>query len=50
MAIASCSGAQMILLNSALRAEAKQLARKIEYVEIAHEKDFQDVFADSMMF
>ena len=47
---AACSGAQMILLNSALRAEAKQLACKIEYIEIAHEKDFQDVFADSMAF
>jgi len=47
---AACSGAQMILLNSALRAEAKQLARKIKYIEIAHEPDFQAVFADSMSF
>ncbi|MBA7674952.1 hypothetical protein ES703_83180 [subsurface metagenome] len=47
---AACSGAQMILLNSALRAEAKQLARKIKYIEIAHEPDFQTIFADSMAF
>jgi len=47
---AACSGAQMILLSSALRAEAKQLARKIKYIEIAHEPEFQDVFADSMAF
>jgi uncharacterized 2Fe-2S/4Fe-4S cluster protein (DUF4445 family) len=47
---AACSGAQMILLNSALRAEAKQLARKIEYIEIAHEPDFQVIFAESMFF
>jgi len=47
---AASSGAQMILLNSALRAEAKQLACKIEYVEIAHEPDFQTVFAESMAF
>jgi uncharacterized 2Fe-2S/4Fe-4S cluster protein (DUF4445 family) len=47
---AACSGAQMILLNSALRAEAKQLARKIEYIEIAHEPDFQVIFAESMSF
>jgi uncharacterized 2Fe-2S/4Fe-4S cluster protein (DUF4445 family) len=47
---AACSGAQMLLLNSALRAEAKQLARKIEYIEIAHEKQFADVFAESMAF
>jgi uncharacterized 2Fe-2S/4Fe-4S cluster protein (DUF4445 family) len=47
---AACSGAQMILLNSALRAEAKQLACKIEYIEIAHEPDFQVIFAESMLF
>jgi uncharacterized 2Fe-2S/4Fe-4S cluster protein (DUF4445 family) len=47
---AAASGAEMILLNSALRAEAKRLARKIEYIEIANEPDFQAVFAESMMF
>lgn len=47
---AACSGAQMILLNSALRAEAKQLARKIKYIEIANEAEFQDIFAESMAF
>lgn len=47
---AASSGAQMILLSSALRAEAKRLARKIEYIEIAHEPDFQTVFAESMPF
>ncbi|KKK63909.1 hypothetical protein LCGC14_2989560, partial [marine sediment metagenome] len=29
---------------------AKKLARKIEYIEIANEPDFQDVFAESMRF
>lgn len=47
---AASSGAQMILLSSQWRAMAGQLARKIQYVEIAHEKEFQDVFADSMTF
>lgn len=47
---AACSGAQMLLLSSHCRTTAKQLARKIEYVEIAHEPDFQAVFADSMSF
>lgn len=47
---AAASGAQMILLNSALRAEAERLARRIEYVEIANEPDFQMVFADCMLF
>jgi uncharacterized 2Fe-2S/4Fe-4S cluster protein (DUF4445 family) len=47
---AAASGAEMMLLSSALRAEAKRLARKIKYVEIANEPDFQDVFADCMSF
>lgn len=47
---AAASGAQMILLSRLCREKARKLARKIEYVEIAHEPHFQDVFADSMMF
>jgi uncharacterized 2Fe-2S/4Fe-4S cluster protein (DUF4445 family) len=47
---AAASGAQMILLSRRCRDKARLLARKIEYVEIAHEPDFQDVFADSMLF
>ncbi|MHC4174104.1 MAG: ASKHA domain-containing protein [Planctomycetota bacterium] len=47
---AASSGAQIILMSSQARQDACELARKIEYVEIAHEPEFQDVFADSMMF
>jgi uncharacterized 2Fe-2S/4Fe-4S cluster protein (DUF4445 family) len=47
---AASSGAQIILLSSQARQKACELARKIEYIEIAHEPEFQDVFADSMMF
>jgi uncharacterized 2Fe-2S/4Fe-4S cluster protein (DUF4445 family) len=47
---AAASGAEMLLLNSALRAEAKRLARKIRYVEIANEAEFGEVFAESMAF
>ena len=47
---AASSGAQMILLSRQCREKAKQLARKIEYVEIAHQPGFQDVFADCMSF
>jgi len=47
---AASSGAQIILLSSQARQEACELARKIEYVEIAHEPGFQAVFADSMVF
>jgi uncharacterized 2Fe-2S/4Fe-4S cluster protein (DUF4445 family) len=47
---AASSGAQIILLSSQARQDACELARKTEYVEIAHEPQFQEVFADSMMF
>ena len=47
---AAAAGAQMILLSQRCRDKACELARKIEYVEIAHEPDFQAVFADSMSF
>jgi uncharacterized 2Fe-2S/4Fe-4S cluster protein (DUF4445 family) len=47
---AAASGAEMILLSSDCRTQAKKLARKIEYVEIAHQPDFQDVFTESMGF
>lgn len=47
---AASSGAQMILLSRQCLEKAGQLARKIEYVEIAHQPGFQDVFADCMAF
>ena len=47
---AACSGAQMILLSRKTRTLARRLARKIEYVEIAHQKEFADVYADCMLF
>jgi uncharacterized 2Fe-2S/4Fe-4S cluster protein (DUF4445 family) len=47
---AAASGAQLILLSTQARKQAKKLARKIEYVELANEKDFISTFADSMRF
>lgn len=47
---AAASGAQLILLNSTSRQLAKDLTKKIEYIEIANEKTFTDVYADSMIF
>jgi uncharacterized 2Fe-2S/4Fe-4S cluster protein (DUF4445 family) len=47
---AAASGAQMTLLSRRCRDKARELARRIEYIEIAHEPDFQDFFADSMLF
>jgi len=47
---AAASGAQMILLSRQWRQLAVKLAKRIEYVEIAHEPDFTDVYADCMSF
>jgi len=47
---AACSGAQMVLLSSHWRNLAKELAGRIEYIEIAHQAEFQEMFAESMMF
>lgn len=47
---AAASGAQMALISRQCRQQAGRLARKMKYIEIAHEPDFQRVFADSMLF
>lgn len=47
---AAATGAVMLLLNKDYRALAEALARKIQYIEIAHELNFQAVFAESMLF
>ncbi len=46
---AAASGAEMLLLSDECRRSAASLARRIEYVEIAHERDFSDVFAEAML-
>jgi len=47
---AASSGAKMALVSQKYRDKACGLAKKIEYIEIAHEPEFQDVFADSILF
>jgi len=47
---AASAGTEMILLAEKARDQAKQLSQEIEYVEIANEKDFTDVYADAMFF
>lgn len=47
---AASVGAQMVLVSSECRSLVVELVKKIEYVEIANEPDFQAVFADSLMF
>lgn len=46
---AAASGAEMLLLSEACRARSAALAERIEYVEIAHERDFSEVFAEAML-
>lgn len=47
---AALAGAQMVLLSTHCRSAARRLARKIKYLEIAHQKDFTDTFAEAMTF
>jgi uncharacterized 2Fe-2S/4Fe-4S cluster protein (DUF4445 family) len=47
---AAGSGAQMMLINRLTRKLAEELAQKIEYIEIAHRDEFQDVFSQSLLF
>ncbi|HUU18999.1 MAG TPA: ASKHA domain-containing protein [Sedimentisphaerales bacterium] len=47
---AAASGAWMVLVSRHYRETARELAGKIKYIEIAHEPEFQDVYADSMLF
>ncbi len=47
---AAASGVQMLLLSTETRIKAKQLAKKIQYIELANIPDFQDVFVDCLAF
>ncbi len=47
---AASTGAQMALLSSEMRNLAADITGNIKYIEIAMAKDFQNTFADSMLF
>lgn len=47
---AASSGARMILLNRTARELAGHLARRIEYIEIAHEPEFVNIYTNLMAF
>jgi uncharacterized 2Fe-2S/4Fe-4S cluster protein (DUF4445 family) len=47
---AASTGARMALVSQHYRDKSRELAKKIEYIEIAHELGFQDAFADSIIF
>ena len=40
----------MILISGHAREIAAQLARRIQYVEIAHQLRFQDAFSNCLLF
>ena len=46
---AAASGAEMLLLSEACRERSAALAVRIEYVELANERDFGTVFAGAML-
>jgi uncharacterized 2Fe-2S/4Fe-4S cluster protein (DUF4445 family) len=45
---AAGDGARIALLNRDKRVEADEIARKVEYVELTIEKDFQKEFIDAL--
>ncbi len=47
---AAGTGARMVLLSRDCRRDCRILAQKIKYTEIAHDPNFSDVYADSMLF
>jgi uncharacterized 2Fe-2S/4Fe-4S cluster protein (DUF4445 family) len=47
---AAGDGARIALLNKDKRKEAEEIARKVEYVELTLEKDFQKEFIEAMPF
>ena len=47
---AAGDGARIALLNIVKRREANEIARRVEYVELALEEDFNDRFSEAMQF
>ncbi len=45
---AAATGAEILLISEESRDRAARLARRIQYIEIAHEANFADIFADAM--
>ena len=50
MGNAAGSGAKMALLSLAARKEASKIQRETEYLELSGRPDFQEQFAESMVF
>lgn len=47
---AACAGAELALVSQGERLKAEKLAATTEYIEISTDPEFQDIFADKMLF
>ncbi|MEM2943642.1 MAG: ASKHA domain-containing protein [Methanomassiliicoccales archaeon] len=47
---AAGSGAKMALLNNEMRKKAEEIARKVEYIELAAQPDFEEAFYSALYF
>lgn len=47
---AACAGAELALISRKMRRQAEEIARKTEYFEIATHPQFQDEYAENMLF
>jgi predicted GH43/DUF377 family glycosyl hydrolase len=47
---AAGTGARMVLLSMKAREDAELIAEKVEHIQIANEKDFNNIFIESMLF
>ncbi|NIA29889.1 MAG: DUF4445 domain-containing protein [Actinobacteria bacterium] len=47
---AACAGAELALVSKEERMKAEKMAESTEYIEISTDPDFQDIFAEKMMF
>jgi uncharacterized 2Fe-2S/4Fe-4S cluster protein (DUF4445 family) len=47
---AAGTGAEMVLISRQARESAMKLAKEIQYLEIAHQIEFQTVFSESLLF
>ena len=47
---AASSGATMALISQHYRDKSRELAKKIEYIELSEHAEFQDLYVESMGF
>ena len=50
MGNAAGAGAQIAVLNRGEEQRAAEMAKKVKFVELANDPDFQDTYVDEMFF